>query len=244
MSDLEGIIPEESTDKDSSLMVSAFVERWIRKALLLHEAERNIPQDLNIDELVRDYRASLVTNNYEQLLVEQMLDSTITQEELTAFYEEHKAQYQLEIPIVRCYFIKMPKNAPNANSLRRWWDATSDAESFQNLAEYTQKYADISLLKDSKWYRVDEVAAYLPPGTLTINNIESKKDFIQRDDKYIYFFKAFEVVKKKEIAPLSYIEEQARKFILRQRKTALLQQIQEDMYEREMRKNNIKVYIQ
>ena len=128
MSDLEGMIPEGSTAKDSSLIMNAYVERWIRKALLLHEAERNIPQDLNIDKLVRDYRASLVTNNYEQLLVEQMLDSTITQQELNDFYNKHKEQYQLETPIVRSYFIKLPKNAPNANNLRRWWDTTSDLE--------------------------------------------------------------------------------------------------------------------
>ncbi len=70
--------------EDSSLIINAYVERWIRETLLLLEAERNIPSDLNIDKLVRDYRASLVRHSYEQFLVEQLLDSTVTKAELEA----------------------------------------------------------------------------------------------------------------------------------------------------------------
>jgi hypothetical protein len=128
--------------------------------------------------------------------------------------------------------------------LRRWWDqSVDDAEAYANLVEYCSKYAEVHFLDDKTWYGVDEIAAYLPPNVLTQNNVETKKDFVQRDGQHQYFFKAFEVVSKKEIAPLGYIEDQARKFILRQRKTKLLEEIEEGMYEKEMRQNNIKVYI-
>lgn len=244
MSDLEGIISAETTRDDSSLILNAYVQRWVKSALVLYEAEQNIPQDLNIDELVRDYRASLIRHNYEQLLVDQMLDSTITKEELTSFYNKHKEQYQLERPVMRCYFIKVPRTAPSVDGLRRWWDkAIEDADAYGNLVEYCSKYAEIHFLDDRKWYGIDEIAAYLPPNVLTQNNVETKKDFVQRDGQHQYFFKAFEVVSKKEIAPLGYIEDQARKFILRQRKMELLEDIEERMYEKEMRQNNIKVYI-
>ena len=77
LSELDGMLPEDTNLEDSVKIINAYVERWIRKSLLMQEAERNIPKDLNIDELVRDYRASLVQHTYEQMLVEEELDSLI-----------------------------------------------------------------------------------------------------------------------------------------------------------------------
>ena len=54
LSELEGVVPEGVSLEDSALIVSAYAQRWIREQLLMYEAERNIPKDLNIDELVRD----------------------------------------------------------------------------------------------------------------------------------------------------------------------------------------------
>ena len=77
-SELEGMFPPDSSPEDSALIVNSYIERWVRESLLMHEAERNIPKDLNIAVLVRDYRASLIRHNYDKLLVELQLDSTIT----------------------------------------------------------------------------------------------------------------------------------------------------------------------
>ena len=54
-SNLADMIPEYTTPEDSALIVKAYLQRWIREQLLMYEAERNIPKDLNIDQLVRDY---------------------------------------------------------------------------------------------------------------------------------------------------------------------------------------------
>ncbi|MFN6071273.1 MAG: hypothetical protein ACK489_03305, partial [Bacteroidota bacterium] len=66
--DLEGMFPPGTSAYDSSLITNAYTQRWVREAVLLYEAENNLPKDLNIDRLVRDYRSSLVRNNYEQVL--------------------------------------------------------------------------------------------------------------------------------------------------------------------------------
>lgn len=93
LSELEGIVPEGVTKEDSALMVNAYVQRWIREQLLMYEAERNIPKDLDIDELVRNYRASLVRFNYEEQIIAQQLDSVISEPELKTFYENNKDQF-------------------------------------------------------------------------------------------------------------------------------------------------------
>ena len=121
LSELEGMVPEGATPEDSIKIINAEVERWARETLLMQEAEKNIPTDLNIDRLVRDYRMSLIRHNYEQFLVETQLDSVISEQELNDYYEKNKEQYQLKSSIIRCFFIKIPKLAPNVDRLRNWW---------------------------------------------------------------------------------------------------------------------------
>jgi hypothetical protein len=240
ISDMEGMFPDGTSGKDSAIIIQMFTNRWMREALLLHEAEQNIPSDLNIDKLVRDYRASLIRHNYEKILVQELLDSTVTDEQLAEFYERNKQQYQLETPIVRCYFVKVPMPVPEANELRQLWN--NKREDLKPLVDYCSRNAEAYLLNDSTWYKVEDIAREMPKGTVTVDNISAKQDFSQRDDEYQYYFKVFEVKNRKDIAPLSYIKGQARKVILRNRKEKLLEDKIEAMYQRELRRNNIKTY--
>jgi len=110
-SQLDGMVTEEMTSQDSFLMTNAYVERWTREQVLLIEAERSLPSDIDVDALVEDYRRSLLRLNYEELILKTKLDSLITDAELEAFYEKNKDQYQLEKPILRCLIlVSLPLN--------------------------------------------------------------------------------------------------------------------------------------
>ncbi len=239
LSELDGMLPEDTSPEDSVKIINAYVERWIRKSLLMQEAERNIPKDLNIDELVRDYRASLVQHTYEQMLVNQDLDSLITKRELNEFYERNKDQYQLDAPIVRCNFIKVPQDAPDLSAIKDLWQANK-IEDQKKLIDLCNKNASKYLLADSIWYKIDVITKGLPKGTISSNNIGSRKAFTIQDNDFFYFFRLFELVNRKEIAPLSYIEDQAAKVILHRRKIKLLEEKKEELYEQKT--NQVKVF--
>ena len=241
LSDMEGMIPDGMTGEDSLLIIQAFAQNWIKEAVLLHEAERHIPKDLDIDKLVADYRASLIRNSYENLLVEQNLDSIISAEELHQFYEANKEQYKLETPIVRCRFIKVKKTAPGLNLATNWWNSQKEAD-FNKLRNWARQNAELYRLDDKSWYKVEEIAAFMPKGILTIDNVNSRRDFIQRDDDYQYFFKVLELVSRPETAPLAYIEEQARKVILHKRKSQLLEQVRNNILEKALKEGQIEKF--
>lgn len=242
LSELEGMFPENTSPQDSTLIIQAYTQRWVREALILHEAERNIPSDLNIDKLVRDYRASLLRHNYEEVLVREKLDSTISKEQLEAFYEANKNQYQLETPIMRCYFIKLPLPVDNESEIRNWWQNTDEEEDFQKLVELCNTSAQAHHLVDSTWQRLEDVAIELPKNSLTPENISPKKEFIIKDDKFMYFFRALEVKNQKEIAPLAFIQGQARKFILHKRKKEVLDKMLDDMLELSIGNKGVEIY--
>ncbi|MDX2071865.1 MAG: hypothetical protein SFV55_25755 [Haliscomenobacter sp.] len=241
LSDLENMFPEKASRADSFLIIQAFVSRWVREELLMYEAEKNLPPDLNIDQLVRDYRRSLIRNNYEQVLVEQLLDSTVTKTELQGFYEQNKEQYELETPIIRCYFIKIAAPIPKADSLLELW-AKPRGNNLSRLEAYCQKYATAHTLVDSIWHKVDVIGSVMPKGTITADNIASKREFRQSDGKFVYYFRLLELKNRKEIAPLGYIEQQARTFVLHKRKLDLLQRKREDLYEIALKKGNVEIF--
>ena len=241
LSELDGMIPGDASTADSISFITLYVERWIRKSLLMHEAEKNIPKDLNIDKLVRDYRSSLIRYNYEQQLVRQQMDSVITKQELNEFYEKNREQYQLETPIIRCSFIKISQSAPDLKILKNLWQSDSIADR-DTLLAYCNIHAEEFLLTDSIWYKVEDIATRLPKGAVNNENISKRKEISLDDDDYLYLFKAFEIINRKEIAPLAFIEDQASKVILHRRKIKLLEEHNEELYNLEMEQTTIKVF--
>lgn len=240
LSDLEGIVPEGVSPEDSVLLVRAFTNRWVRDHLLMYEAERNIPKDLDIDKLVRDYRASLVRYNFEEKIIAERLDSTVAEEELKAFYEQNKDQFQLENTILKVQLLKAPNRAPQAELNKLWYDRSNDRYS-DRLANFAKQWGALALLDREKWYKLEEVAAFLPKGTLTADNVASRKEGTLSDGDFRYYYRVLEAVQGKETAPFDYVREQAVKIILHRRKQDLLEKWKEELYQKELKRENIKL---
>ncbi len=235
----EVVVPEGTNPTDSTLLVTAFVQRWVRDQLLMYEAERNIPKDLNIDELVRDYRASLVRFNFEEQIVAEKLDSTVSEAEVRRFYEENKDQFQLESTILKCLLLKLPPKAPQMEVNKLWYSRNPADE--PKLAAYARQWAAMTMLNREKWYKLEDIAALLPKGTLTSENVSSRREGTLSDGDYRYYYRVMEALQGKTTAPFDYVREQASKIILHRRKQELLDHWKETLYEKELRRENIKI---
>ncbi len=244
LSDLEGMIQSSDNPQDSLLRLNALVEKWVRDNLLMHEAERNISKNLNIDQLVRDYRASLIRHSYEKRMVEVSLDTIISQQELLTYYETNKEQYQLTNTIMRCHFLKVPKSIADIGDAKKLWKNKGASDNdYKALLEYASQFAEVYMLEDSLWYKVDNIALQLPKNTISPSKVKSEKKFSLDDDNYHYFLEVLETIGAKKVAPLEYIRDQATKVILHKRKFKLLEEKKEEFYERETQRNNVEIFI-
>ncbi|MCB9342691.1 MAG: peptidylprolyl isomerase [Saprospiraceae bacterium] len=238
LSELDGVVPEDVSQEDSALMVAAYVQRWARDQLLMYEAERNIPKDLNIDELVRNYRASLVRFNFEEQIIAEKLDSVVTDDEMRNFYDNNKEQFQLESMILKCVVLKIPSDDKSEKEFNKLWNSRKPGD-MNKLKTLAAQKAVLALLDEDKWYKLQEVAALLPKGTLTSENMSSRREGTLRDGDFRYYYRVLESAQGKSTAPFDYVKEQASRIILHKRKQDLLENWKKSLYDRELKRENI-----
>ena len=239
--DLEGMFPPGTSAYDSSLITNAYTQRWVREAVLLYEAENNLPKDLNIDRLVRDYRSSLVRNNYEQVLLEQLMETEISKEELANFYDKNKIQYQLDNPIVKANVVVVPKIISVKDSLKYLWKNATDVN-LARLKNICEEYELAHILDGSKWNEWENLAIYLPRNISFEEFSKKGKDFSIQDGEFDVWVKILDSKKPQEIPPIEYVEEQLKRMLLLSRKTKLLEEKKEDMFDIAKRKGQIEIF--
>lgn len=241
-SDIEGLVTTSTTSEDSALIVSSYVNGWVRDRLFAQKAKDNLPENVDIDRLVDNYRSSLLLNLYKENLLAEKLDTNITMEEMKAYYAENKKRYELKDNIARCYFIKVERDVPERSSLNRWWSLRKDTY-YQNLVNYAKKYAVEYSMNDSIWIEFNELEAKLPKGAFNDKYYKKgDRDIYVKDRNFRYYLRLNEVRSARKSAPFSYIQDDLSKVILKKKKMELLKKTEEELYESALNRNNIEIY--
>ena len=91
-SDLQSVLYDGISVNDSLFRTKALIDNWIRRQLLIHQAENNIDKsELDFSRQIEDYRTSLIIYKYESLLIEQNLDTVVSEDEIAKYIEENSA---------------------------------------------------------------------------------------------------------------------------------------------------------
>jgi len=221
--------------KDSSALVNGFVDQWIRKMLLLHEAELRKPESLDIDKLVEDYKQSLLINNLEKQVITEELDTIVPDKELESMYEMIKANFVQEFPIIRLSYIKIPEKAPQIDKFYEWWKKDERGK----IKYYSDKYAEFGITDYEVWKEWNDVQKYIDENILKKYSFKKTKKIQKNIGEFEYFIEIKEFVDKNEISPLSYIEDQIKSIIIQKRKTTVIDVYLERLYLKEFKKKNI-----
>ncbi len=237
-SDIAQRVAEEVHNRDSQLVVSNYIENWVKDQIMISEANDQIKDQQEIDRLTDDFRKELLLLKFEEQLIREKLDTVISDQELIEYYQSNKSRYKLESTIFRFIFIKANKPIADSKNLDNIWK-TQNARNYQLLNIYCQNNADICFLNPDKWYKWEEIKQFIPSKYLNENGIHggTSRDFA--DFNFAYKLKFFEVVKPNQDPPLSFLREQATQAILHQRKILLLDRIKTDLYDKELKNKKI-----
>lgn len=232
-------VPEDilsaASPSDSTALLNSFVDQWIRKMLLLHAAEERVPESLNIDRLVEDYKQSLLINSLEKQVISDELDTIISLKELEELYDEIKENFIQDIPIIRITYYKFPEKSPQIDRFYDWWKK----DNFSRMNSYSQKYSEVALTDPDYWLPWSEVEDIIDPVVKKRYNLKQKKSIQKNIGEYEYFIKVLEYVDKNNLSPLGYIEEQLKNIIIQKRKTKVINEYLERTYLQELKNKNI-----
>lgn len=242
--DIEGLVPPGTSQKDSLEIINTYIQNWVRQNLLIRQAENNLDASgTNFQREVEQYRNSLVIFQYESELVKQKLDTAVSMAEITEYYNKNRENFLLHENIVRSDYIISDKDSPQISSLRRLFQTTSGKD-FRKLASLCEQHATGYSLGDTTWYALSDLAKKVPinpanPDALPINRIIEFQD-----DDFRYLLKITDFKSKESISPLVFETNNIRAIILNKRKTELLKKMEEDLMQQAIRNNYFEVYNQ
>lgn len=237
-SDVISHITEGLSSKDSQVMASNYIEKWLKDQIIIKEAKYQIADQSGINKITEAFRDDLLLLKFEEKLIQEKLDTFISDEELMAYYRSNKSRYKLESTIFRFIFLKANKPITDPKNLENLWKIQSP-NNLQLLNLYCQNNAEICFLNPDRWYKWEEIKQYIPSNYLNESSIQEKSNRDFADFKYAYKIKFFEVVYPNQEPPLSFLRDQATQAILHQRKIGLLDKIKSELYEKELKNKKI-----
>lgn len=241
---LKGIVQEGMSKEDSISIVQRYVKSWIRKQLLISEAQQNIDFDeMEIERKVLDYRYALMMHEFEKIYVNNKLDTDISDEETHQYYKENLDNFELDQNIVRGIFVKLPKGAPKITRFR-YLMRSKKADNFEELKSYCYSYASKAHLEDSIWLYFSDLYTYIPLQHITDEQrfLKSHEYYEMSDDDNLYFLKITGYKLQADTSPLEFVEDEIRKIILHKRKVLLAKELERKIYDKAVKNKDFEIF--
>ena len=241
--DLEGVVPAGMSKIDSLDRVNAFVDSWIRRQLLIHQAENNLPaNERNFTKQLEDYRNSLIIYTYESQLIGKYLDTIVSDEEIAAYYENHKQNFQLRYTMVKVAYVAVDSDNKHLKDFKKLM-SNRDTLMLPQLNALAEHTAATSYFDVDTWVRLDELLERVP---LEIYNTESflkKNRFVSFEkDNLTYMIRFEDYLLEESVSPLEIEQANIKNILLLKRQKELLSKMNEDLYKKAEEENVFEIY--
>lgn len=241
--DLAGITTPDMSPADSIERVSNFINNWISQQILLHQAEQSLRSDqLDFSKELNTYRNSLVVYAYETQLIEQYLDTIVSDEEIEQYYEQNKDNFHLRHDMVRVAYAVVNTSSKNLKTIRDLL-SNEDTLMIQQFNDLAEKDAILYSSDIDTWVRLDEMVSLIPIEIYNPQNFFKKNRFISYDDDGNKIMVRFDdYLLQDDISPLEVEYDNIKTLILLKRKQDLLRQMNTDLYNIAIKENAFEVY--
>jgi len=242
-SDLQGLVPENTSTLDSIAFVKNYTDQWIKTKLMIKQAEKNLTgRQLDFDKQLEDYKNSLIIYQYETELVRQKLDTAVTDEEIEKYYRQHLPDFELKENIVKVQYVIIDKQ-PELEDRFAALFKLPDSLMADSLEFYSSKYAKSYFLDTASWFRFDDLLTIIPIETYNQELFLKGHRFIRlADDRFVYLLKFVNFRIKNEISPLDFKRNDIRDIIINKKKMALIKKLRADIYKQAILNKDFEVY--
>jgi len=243
LSDLNNVVPNNKSREDSTMIAKNYIQEWIKRQLLLKKAEENLdPKSKDIRKQIENYRASLLIYRYQQQLIDQKLDTTVSQKEVASYYNENSSNFVLDKNLARVLYIKLAEKSPNMDKVRQWYKSDDEADRNQ-LKDYCYQYAEKFDNFNNQWIDFNALIQNIPYEISQPARFFRSRRFLEvKDNSYYHFIRINDYKLKGSTAPMDYVEDRIKSIIINKRKHQLLEKLENDIYNEALNRNKFVIY--
>ena len=229
--------------EDSTFFIERYMNLWIRKQLMIYHSEINLSSDLvNYETQIAEYRSSLLIYAYQQELINQNFDTSITSNEISDYYNQYREEFKLVKNIFIGRYIVVDKSAPKSKNLKKWYKSNKP-DDIESLTDYCHQFAKEYYLSDSSWQYFSSINNKLPKFiTEEEYFLENTKGVWFEDQQYRHYIYIKNYQIKGSISPLSLEREKIRNVLLNKNKIQYLKQLEDELYQNALALKKIKIY--
>lgn len=242
-SQLDKYIPMGLSKADSTALARKYIRSWASELIMNDMAQAQLSKaELDISKEVSDFKSSLLKYRYEQHYITDRLDTTVTREEIEAFYEKDAKMFTLNIPIAKARYLRLPVSCPMKESLKKLM-ASEDEDDLYMLDSLANISADKLSRYGDKWVDMVTIARDygIDYGTL-IASIDGNFIEIVDSQGLEHVTCLLSYIPSGKIPPLEYCADKIREVIVSKRKYVLSTNLEQDLLDNALEKGKFVIY--
>jgi hypothetical protein len=241
--EVSDVVPDNSSPDDSASLADHYIHDWITKQLIIAKAESNLPEELkSFEEMIENYRSSLLIYAFEQEWVRQKLDTVVSDQEIEQYYNDNEKNFQLKDYILKVKFTAIAADSKQVGALKKVFNSSKP----EDLVKWQQMCVDIGAsyyFNEEEWLKWDEFIQQIPLEVYDVEGFLRKKntiEFEKENNLYLISITDYQLAGSK--SPLSFEREKIRSMIINKRKLSLLETMRTDIYSKAQQDGEIKLY--
>lgn len=242
-SDLEKILPGGLEAEDSISLARQYIYSWAEDLLLLDMAEGQLSKtEKDVSKELEEYRRSLLKYRYQEHYVTERLDTSVTPEQIQAYYEAHPDKFVLDHAVVKCRILIIPSSSKSIKPIRKLMGSSdamdlAEADSLSRMAairylDASESWMDALQLAREMGTDYNSIAAALRRGDV---------EFTDEADN-LHYAHIVEIVREGKTAPLEFVSGRIRDILLNTRKHTLTTALERDLLERARNNGSFVIY--
>ena len=231
-SDLEEVIPIGISSEDSLRFARQYINTWASDLVFQKIAEQQLSKsEKDVSKELEDYRKSLLKYRYEQLFVNERLDTSVSAALVDEYYFNHKEKFVLSRPVVKARYLCISEDSPSLEKIRRKMSSReagdimeADSLAYSSAMKFTAWNDDwIDIVTLAREYNIDYQSL-----------LDLKKGpWIERRDStgLVRISYLSDIKVSGEMSPVEYSTPMIKAMIISARRQALISDLERDLLE-------------
>ena len=242
--DIEGLVPKDTPETDSVLIVQNFINRWATQQLLVDGAVLNLSlkKQESFNKLVVQYQNDLYAKAYIEALIKRSLDTVVSFEEADKYYQKNKGVFKLNEDLIKFRYIHIDENIIDYSTIQTRFQryGEHDKHVLDSISVQFKSYS----LNDSIWIKLVQVVNKIPVVTSgNKDELLKKSNFIQlKDSLGVYLMQINDVLLRNDTAPLEYVKPVIDQIVINKRKLELIKKLEKDITKDAIKNKQFEIY--